>query len=257
MTSLTRVRQVGAGEAISYRRRRIRGFTLAELLIVMTLIGIAAVVGTPFIFKIMRRERLRGHATEIYSQVLAARMQAVKRNTPVVLYFNLTTREVISWAEVAPFDYIQQPLTEPTIGYWQIPKYVLFTFAPGGATDGVNAVSFDTYLGNSGLKDRIIFQGDGSLLQPQDPNSARPAKPSTYTSTVPYGSINCVSNQCRGVYVSDADQSNDPHRNVFRISVDDFGISGKPSLLKYLPPSAGGNGGECNYVPGSPWPWLD
>src|SRR5262249_1707381 len=241
MTSGIRVRQIGAGDAISCRRRWIRGFTLAELVITLGLIGMAAVVGTPFIFKIMRRERLRGHATEIYSQVLAARMQAVKRNTPVVLFFDLPNRDIISWAEVAPFDYVQNPATEPTISYWQIPKYLLFSFAPGGATNGPDAVSFDTYLGNSGLKDMIIFQGDGSLLQPQATNSVRPARPSAYTSSVPFGSINCASNQCRGVYISDFDQSADPHRNVFRISVDDFGISGKPSLLKYLPNSAGGN----------------
>jgi len=242
---------------LSRREGRVRGFTLAELVITMALIGMAAVVGTPFIFKMMRRERLRSDVSEIYSQVLAARMQAVKRNSPVVLSISLTNRQITSWAEVPPYDYVQQPLNEPTISQYQIPPYLVFSFAPGGATDGVNAVSFDTYLGNSGLVDMIIFQGDGSLLQPQAANSAQPARPGSYTTSVPNGSINCVSNKCRGIYISDLDQSADPHRNVFRISVDDFGISGKASLLKYLPTSAGGNGGEVNYVPGSPWPWLD
>src|SRR5215831_1271581 len=116
------------GNVFSRRQRRVRGFTLVELIITLALIGIAAVVGTPFIFKIMKRERLRGYATEIYSQVLAARMQAVKRNSPVVLFFDLANRRIISWAEVPPFDYVQNVATEPTISQWEVPKYLLFTF---------------------------------------------------------------------------------------------------------------------------------
>jgi Tfp pilus assembly protein FimT len=222
----------------------------------MALIGFGAAVAGPFIFKIMKRERLRSDASEIYAQVLAARMQAVKRNNPVVLFFDLPNRQIISWADLPPNNFTQD-VNEPTINRYQVPSYVLFSFAPSGVTDGPNAVSFDTYLGNAAVVDRIIFRGDGTLLQPQATNSAQPARPGTYTTTVPNGSINCVSSQCRGVYISDRDSSADPKRNVFRISVDDFGISGKASLLKYLPPGAGGNGGEVNYVPGSPWPWLD
>jgi prepilin-type N-terminal cleavage/methylation domain-containing protein len=247
------------GIAFHRRWRQSRGFTMAEVVITSALIGILTAVASPLIFRMMRRERLRSHASEIYSQVLAARMQAVKRNTPVVLFFDLPNRDIISWAEVAPFDYVQNPATEPTLSYWQIPKYLLFSFAPGGLTDGANAVAFDTYLGNAAIVDKIIFLGDGTLLQPQAANSARPARPGTYTASVPFGSVNCVASVCRGVFISDFDLNSDPHRNVFRISVDDFGVSGKASLLKYLPPAptAGGNAGEVNYVPGNPWPWLD
>jgi prepilin-type N-terminal cleavage/methylation domain-containing protein len=255
MSSGTRARRTGVGKVLD-RRRSVRGFTLAELVVVMALFGFAAVVGGPFIFRIMKRERLRSTASEIYSQVLATRMQAVKRNVPVVLFIDLPNRQIISWAEVAPFDFVQGG-NEPTISQWNMPAWLIFSFAPGGATDGANAVSFDTYLGKGALVDRIIFQGDGTLLQPQAANSAQPARPGTYTATVPSGSINCVANQCRGIYISDQDQAADPHRNVFRISVDDFGISGKASLLMYLPTSSGGNGGETDYVPGNPWPWND
>jgi hypothetical protein len=57
--------------------------------------------------------------------------------------------------------------------------------------------------------------------------------------------------------------TNDPstsvitERDVFRISIDDFGANGKVSVLKWLPPVHGGNAGEANFVPGSPWIWLD
>jgi len=38
--------------------------------------------------------------------------------------------------------------------------------------------------------------------------------------------------------------------------VEDFGRTGRASLLKWLPTSDGDNAGENNYVPG-PWVWAD
>lgn len=227
-----------------------------EMVGIMGLLGVMILVGAPLVFRIYKRERLRSAVQEIYTQVLAARMQAVRRNLPVVMFIDLTNRDIISWADLPPNDYIQNA-GEPTINKWHIPEFILFSFAPSGATDDAQAVSFDTYLGSAALVDRVIFQGDGTLLAPQAANSVQPAKPGTYTTTVPVGSVNCAGNQCRGIYISDRDSSFDPQRNVFRISVDDFGSTGKASLTKYLPLSLGGNGGETDYVPGSPWIWNE
>src|SRR5262249_9867360 len=163
-------------------------------------------------------------------------------------------RDIIRWGDVPANNYIKDP-AEPTINKWHIPEFVVFSFGPGGGTADAKSVSFDQYGGNVALVDRVIFQGDGTLLAPQAANSVQPARPGTYTTTVPIGSVNCAGNQCRGIYISDRDSSFDPQRNVFRISVDDFGSSGKASLTKYLPASLGGNAGETNYVPGSPWIW--
>ncbi|HEY6931001.1 MAG TPA: type II secretion system protein [Thermoanaerobaculia bacterium] len=232
------------------------GFTLLEIIVVLGILGIMLLVAAPLIFRIYKRERLRSTVQEVYAQVLAARMQAVRRNTSVVVFFDLTNRDIISWADLPPNNYTQD-VAEPTINKWHIPEFVIFAFAPSGATDGPRAVSFDQYIGNAALVDRVIFQGDGTLLAPQAANSVQPAKPGTYTTTVPVGSVNCAGNRCRGIYMSDRDSSFDPNRNVFRISVDDFGSTGKASLTKYLPLSLGGNAGETNYVPGSPWIWNE
>jgi Tfp pilus assembly protein FimT len=237
-------------------RRRMQGFTMAEIVIVAGLLAIMILVVAPAIFRIFKREKLRSAVQEVYAQVLAARMQAVRRNLPVVMFIDLVNRDIISWADLPPNDYIQN-VGEPTINKWHIPEFIVFSFAPSGTTDDAKSVSFDQYIGNAALVDRIIFQGDGTLLAPQAANSVQPARPGTYTTTVPVGSINCTGNQCRGIYISDRDSSFDPKRNVFRISVDDFGSSGKASLTKYLPLSLGGNGGETDYVPGSPWIWNE
>ena len=235
-----------------------QGFSLAELIIVGGFLAVMMLIGAPLIFRIFKREKLRSAVQEVYTQVLAARMQAVRRNVPVVMFINLTSppRDITTWADLPPNNYIQDA-GEPTINRWHIPEFVVFSFAPGGATGDAKSISFDQYIGNSALVDRIIFLGDGTLLAPQAANSVQPARPGTYTTTVPLGSANCAGNQCRGIYMSDRDSSFDPNRNVFRISVDDFGSSGKASLTKYLPLSLGGNAGETDYVPGSPWIWNE
>lgn len=234
------------------------GFTILETLIIIAIIAIVLGFAAPFIQRILRRERLRSSVREVYSIVLAARMQAAKRNTQTIVWFDLANHRVVAWAENLPYNYVQDG-TEIAFANYQVPKYIYFRFAPnGGAVDSASAVAFDTYGGNPALTDMIVFRGDGTLLPPGAVNSQQPARPGSYTATVPNGSVNCNSGtRARGVYMADQPTTNDVNdRNVFRISVDDFGSTGKASLLKWLPSSEGGNAGEFNYVPG-PWVWAN
>lgn len=235
-------------------RRASRGFTLVETLIVIALVAITSLVAAPFIQGYIRRERLRSSVREVYSIVLAGRMQAVKRNAQVIIQFDLTNHRVISWAD-SNLNYVQDA-GELTLSLYSVPKNIYFRAAPnGGAVDDTDSVAFDKYVGNTGRVDMIVWRGDGTILPPQATNSQAPARPSAYTSVVPSGSINC-SGGCRGVYLSDNPLTGDvANRNTFRISVDDFGPVGKASLLKWVPTSEGANAGEVNYVP-SPWGWA-
>jgi prepilin-type N-terminal cleavage/methylation domain-containing protein len=236
-------------------RRASRGFTLVETLIVIALIAITSLVAAPFIQGYIRRERLRSCVREVYSIVLAGRMQAVKRNAQVIIQFDLPNHRVISWADNLPYNYIQDA-GEDTLSSYSVPKNIYFRAAPNGAAvDDADSVAFDTYAGNTARVDMIVWRGDGTILPPQGGNSQPPARPSAYTTVVPSGSINCAGG-CRGVYLSDNPLTGDvANRNTFRISVDDFGPVGKASLLKWVPTSEGANAGEVNYVP-SPWGWA-
>jgi len=241
----------------SYRHRHARGFTMIETLVVLVLAGILAAISAPFIERTVRHERLRSSVREVYSIVLAARMQAVKRNAQVIVKFDLPNRTVYSWADNLPYNYTRDA-GELMLSMYRVPEWIYFRQAPNGAgVDSASAVAFDTYNGNSGLTDMIIFRGDGTILPPQSGSSGKPLKPGTFTATVPSGSIDCNAGggRCRGVYMSDQPLTGDtPNRNTFRISVDDFGASGRASLLKWISTSEGGNGGEQNYVP-APWNW--
>jgi len=213
-----------------HRYRHARGFTMIEVLVVLVLAGLLAAISTPFIERIIRHERLRSSVREVYSIVLAARMQAVKRNAQVIVKFDLANRTVYSWADNLPYNYTQD-VGEDTLSIYQVPAWIYFRQAPNGA--GVNspsAVAFDTYNGNSGLVDMIVFRGDGTILPPQSGTSAKPLKPSSFTATVPNGSINCnaAGGRCRGVYMSDQPLGgNLPNRNTFRISIDDLARPGR------------------------------
>jgi Tfp pilus assembly protein FimT len=230
---------------------------MIETLVVLVLAGILAAITAPFIERTVRHERLRSAVREVYSIVLAARMQAVKRNTQVVVKFDLPNRFVYSWSDDLPYNYTRDA-GEEMLSSFRVPEWIYFRQAPNGAgVDSASAVAFDTYNGNAGLVDMIVFRGDGTILNPQSGTSGKPRKPGTLTATVPSGSIDCNSGggRCRGIYMSDQPTGGDnPDRNTFRISVDDFGSTGRASLLKWISTAEGGNGGEANYVP-APWNW--
>lgn len=230
---------------------------MPETVIVVAILGVAAVFAAAYLRSIVKRERLKSVVKEVCSIVLATRAEAMRRGQNCVMFVDPVTRVIRVWADTQPYDYLQDA-GEGTLIEFAIPQNIYFRLAPAGALNGPNAVCFDGYLGNPALVDRIVFKPDGTLDPPQDPNCRAPLRPAAYTATVPPGSVNCnPEQQCRGIYISDGSESGDvANRNTFRISVDDFGPTGTVSLLKWVPTSMGGNGGENNYAP-PPWRWVD
>lgn len=64
------------------RTPTLRGFTVAELLLVMALIGLAALLSINVVRSTLRRAKLEGVAREVTVAFRAARFQAVKRGFP-------------------------------------------------------------------------------------------------------------------------------------------------------------------------------
>ena len=75
--------------------RRDAGFTLAEMLIVVALVGMMALVAVPWFVKIAQRQQIKSAAQEISIALAAARMTAVKRNAQISFVAASTTPPLI------------------------------------------------------------------------------------------------------------------------------------------------------------------
>ena len=69
----------------SWRSRRGRGFTLVELVVVVTLVGVLAALAGPPFFQFIVKQRLRNAAYELIADLMFARSEAVKRNGTVTV----------------------------------------------------------------------------------------------------------------------------------------------------------------------------
>lgn len=229
-----------------------RGFTSVELVVAVAIMLSAFLFTFAYLHTIVQRERLKTAVRGVYSLVLATRMQAVLRDATVVLQVDPVQRNLTAWIDAVPGNLVRDE-SERVLSVSPLPTFMHLQ-AIGQTEDGPDSVSFDQYGDDTSLVDRIVFRSNGGLVSPGAANSQPPSRPGIVTSTVPPNSVNCRDTGCRGIYLSDR-TSGGPNRNLFRISVDDFGRVGKVSLLKWLPPGQGGNTGERNFVP-PPWKWV-
>src|SRR5437867_11360878 len=177
------------------------GFTSVELIVAMAIVVSVFVFTIAYLHTIMRRERMKTAVREIYSQVLAARMQAVRRDANVVLRIDLAKRELTAWAESAPGNFVRDE-SEKVLSVQPLPTLVSVR-SVAGPVDGPDGIAFDEYAGNPALVDRIVFGSNGGLVIPQAANSRPPGKPARITGDVPATSVNCPASGCRGIYLAD------------------------------------------------------
>lgn len=82
---------VGRRREAGFSRRREAGFSLAEMLVVVAMVGLMALVAVPWFVKIAQRQQIKSAAQEISIALAAARMTAVKRNAQISFVVASTT----------------------------------------------------------------------------------------------------------------------------------------------------------------------
>ena len=69
------------------RQKQVKGFTLAELMVVIAIIGITTAIAIPYFVGQMPRYRLNGAARQVMGDLMWARMEAVSQNNEFKIFF--------------------------------------------------------------------------------------------------------------------------------------------------------------------------
>lgn len=140
-------------------RKRQTGFTLIETLIVLGVIGILILISVPSFLRMMNRYRLTGTTREVASLMQAARLEAIKLNTPAQVNYDATTNTFIAWVDMDrdnAFTGADRLLAATVI----IPATVSFQGPGDAGPNGANAIDgWDDAPAQLGP----IFRPDGSV----------------------------------------------------------------------------------------------
>jgi type IV fimbrial biogenesis protein FimT len=129
---------------------RARGFTMIELLIVLSIVAILASFALPNLADFILRVRLKTAASDLHTTLLFARSEAIKRNATVTIQPLGGTDWSQGWEVRAPG--IVQPLLRQD-GYSQL------VFTPTNAAYGAKTVTSVTFSGSGreGSTDGVAF----------------------------------------------------------------------------------------------------
>lgn len=235
-------------DSVSPTRNRQAGYTVAELLIVIALIGLVAMIAIPTAGRLIRHTTSLGAYSTVQQVLAGARLQAIKRGANVVVEISLAPTNQIRLKtfqdrandktsplpadEQAAAGNFQQdtgtfatsPATdEPTLGDYTVPPGVHLWKSGGTKNDLASASAFDGYPDAATVVDRVVFLPGGGILPPVGSGSGLPN-----------------ASGGRGMYFGDT-----RGMNFFRVTVDS-NYSAKFRVDKFVPGSG--------YV-SSGWTW--
>jgi prepilin-type N-terminal cleavage/methylation domain-containing protein len=146
-----------------------KGFSIVEVLIVMTLIAVLASVGIPAMLGRMSHVRLKRDARTIFTELNAARLKAIVKNTKYRVEFTVPDTYSLSvWSSGSWADDATQPTKTLLDGIDIISPgadFMVYFFPNGTATnmDSPTAVDVDICVSNTtDANDRMELEVDGS-----------------------------------------------------------------------------------------------
>jgi Tfp pilus assembly protein FimT len=152
--------------------RRVAGFNVVELVIVLVVLGIAAAVGAPLTVQLVARSKLQGASQEVAAHLLMARMEAMTMGRTAVVVPDYAAKRLFCFLdenENLRFDgdvdrqvfNLPVPAETGSTGvYFMGPDGVAGTAqAPAQSVEGL------TSTGQANLR-AAVFQRDGSIRSP-------------------------------------------------------------------------------------------
>jgi prepilin-type N-terminal cleavage/methylation domain-containing protein len=144
------------------RHRREHGFTLAEMIIVVAILGIIILIGLPSFLGTLNRTRLTAASRQIASLLQLARIEAIKYNVPAKVTYDPTSRRFSGFLDLdrdGVFDATERPLSASV----DLPRKILFQ-GPGDAAEN-GAAAIDLWDDDAAIMGPS-FQNDGSANLP-------------------------------------------------------------------------------------------
>ncbi|HEX3131470.1 MAG TPA: prepilin-type N-terminal cleavage/methylation domain-containing protein [Thermoanaerobaculia bacterium] len=144
---------------IQERRARERGFTLIEMLVVLVILGIAALISIPYLSAQIQRSKLLGVTSQVSGLMRLARLDAIKYSRCGMVAINLSTRKVNAFSDK---DGDCQPDAGEEIGEVILPKSVIFG-APGNVCNLTGVATYQGFSPWAGNPNVATFNSDGSI----------------------------------------------------------------------------------------------
>lgn len=130
-----------------FERRPGSGFTLIELMITLTILGIMMGLGVPAFRNFIASQKIKAATFDLTTSVLMARSEAVKRNTDITIAPDTANAWTGGWTVKAGTITIVQQAAIESVTITKGPSTIVFK-ATGRPTAGSN---FEV-TGNSGVK---------------------------------------------------------------------------------------------------------
>lgn len=150
-----------------------RGFNLAELLVILALIGVVATLGFPVIQNVLHKSKVRAAVRSATNLLQIARLEAIRRGAPTVVGIDADNGEIIAFVDVHgpavtdPSDGIFNPvLGQPyRMTDYELPRVHLSGLSFKDPDGDVGTGSIDGFDNPNLLPDsKVIFQSDGSAM---------------------------------------------------------------------------------------------
>lgn len=117
-----------------------RGFSLVEVMVTLSIIVILASAGAPAMQDFLTNQRLKGAASDLYTDVLRTRSEAIKRNTTVTLVPN--GNWAAGWSLPSPVEGAPVLLSHAALSNVSVTGPASLTYTGAGRVQGASPPKF-------------------------------------------------------------------------------------------------------------------
>lgn len=131
-----------------------RGFSLVELMVTLSIIIVLAGAGVPAMQDFLTNQRLKGATSDLYTDLLRARSEAIKRNASVTLTPDGNWSK--GWTLPSPTDGAPVLLAHATVPNVTITGPATLTYTGAGRVQGASNPKFSLTASNGSVRCIVV-----------------------------------------------------------------------------------------------------